>query len=69
MRAAIAAMAVRQTVQSERADIWIWTADVEAIVVRHIPGPVSTAERNRLGDWTLVVDDQLTARIAVLRVG
>jgi proteasome lid subunit RPN8/RPN11 len=69
MHAAIAAKAVRQAVQTENADIRIWTSDPETLDVRHIRVPVSPAKRNRLGDWTLVVDDRLTTHIAELRLG
>ncbi len=68
MHAAIAAKAVRQAVQGANADIRIWTSDPMTLDVRHIRIPVSSTKRNRLGDWTLVVDDWLTARIAELRL-
>lgn len=68
MHAAIAAKAVRQAAHVERADIRIWTSDPETLEVRHIRVPVSSAKRIRLGDWTLVVDDMLTARVAELRL-
>lgn len=69
LHAAIAAKAVRQAVEGENAEIRIWTSDPETLDVRHIRVPTSTVQRNRMGDWTLIVDDKLTARIAELRVG
>jgi hypothetical protein len=67
MHAAIASQAVRQAVESEDADIRVWTSAPETLDVRHMRVPVSTVQRNRLGHWTLIVDDQLTARIGELR--
>lgn len=69
MHAAIGAKAIRQVVQSDNAAIRIWVSDPETLEIRHISVPVSTVQRSQLGEWTLVVDDQLTARIAELRAG
>lgn len=69
MHAAIAAKAVRQAVEHENAEIRIWTSTPETLDVQHIRVLVSTSKRNLLGEWTLVVDDQLTGRISELRLG
>lgn len=69
MHAAIGAKAIRQAVSSDRAAIRIWTSDPEALEVRHISVPVSTVQRNVLAHWTLVIDDQLTTRMAEHRTG
>ncbi|AMV19633.1 Mov34/MPN/PAD-1 family protein [Planctomyces sp. SH-PL14] len=68
MHAAIAAKAIRDAVQGANAEIRIWTSDPESLEVRHLRVAVSSSKRSRLGEWTLVVDDQLTARIAKLRL-
>ena len=67
LHAATAAHAVRQAVDSDDAAIRVWRADPETGEVRHIQIPVATAERNTFGGWTLVLDKQLTTRIAELR--
>ena len=67
MHAAIAAKGIRQAVEQPGAEIRIWVSDPQSLEIKHVRVPPSTTKQNLLGEWTLIVDDQLTARIAELR--
>ena len=68
LHAAIAARAIRQAVEQDDAQVRIWIVNPDTLEVRNIEVPVATSSQSDLfGGWTLVVDEQLTRRLAELR--
>lgn len=68
VHAGTAVNALRRAIAGSEPLIRIWQADPETGEVLHTPVPVAAVERSNLYlGWTLVVDHQLTARIAEFR--
>ena len=47
--------------------IRIWQADPETLAVSHTEVLATAVKRERLGDWTLLLDDHVLARLTELR--
>lgn len=67
MHAAIAAQGVRNALASDDASIRVWRCDPQCLSVMPTEIPPAAAERQRLGDWTLVIDAEVRTRLAKLR--
>lgn len=67
LHAAIAAQAVRQTLATDAGAVRVWRADPQTLEVSRVEVEIGAALRTTLDDWTLVLDDRLRERLAMLR--
>jgi integrative and conjugative element protein (TIGR02256 family) len=69
LNAAIAANAVRHTLDVPTPAIEIWRAAPDTLAVTHAQIQPARVQAHQLGRWTLVVDAHLQARLTDLRLG
>jgi len=67
LHSAIGSRAVRDISQIEEPQIRIWRADPSTFNVSSVTIPVSPISVKQIGEWTLVLDDELLTRLATLR--
>lgn len=67
LHAAIGAGAVAAALDRPEASITLWQADPGTLAVTPVVVKAAAARRGRIGEWTLVVDDELLARLTALR--
>ena len=64
---AIGARAIRDAISKDDASILIWTLDENTLEVKRKTIPVVKSWTSKIGEWTIVSDDCLSKRLAVLR--
>lgn len=67
MHAAIASQAIRRALESHDAAARVWRCDTTTMAVTPVEVRPAPTVRERLGDWTLVIDSYLRTKLASLR--
>lgn len=69
MHAAIGAGAVPSALERPEASITVWQADPATLAVTSVVARPAAVRRGLIGEWTLILDDDLLARLDALRAG
>jgi hypothetical protein len=68
LHAAIGANAIRCAVAKPGAEISIWKSDEQTGEVKRLSVPITGTQEQKLGEWTLIVDEHVIQRLSDLRM-
>ena len=67
MHASIAANGIRNVVKEDEAKIIVWQSQDFPTELRHVNVPISPVTRKQIGDWSLVITDDVVSKLSMFR--